>query len=244
MSQAMPPIRLTAGDSLTYENVRSIRFCLDHGGFVVLPSDTGYSLACLPFRQDTITKLRAMLGHPNTSIPLSFGSYAMAARYVAIATENDRIVDHHAPGPLTIVCPMRPDMAPEHAAALASALHTEGTIGVRFPDSAVERQISIECDRPITTCAIRSADGEIVRSFDDALSIVRQSVEELGVECFLAAVNTRVIKYPMQSTVATADPHLVSTPSVVKVYRHGAIEAQDLQNSVKQLGWSDFEDWT
>jgi tRNA A37 threonylcarbamoyladenosine synthetase subunit TsaC/SUA5/YrdC len=243
-------VRLTFGDSLSYGHLRQACHTLRHGGLCILPSDTCYSLAALPFRRDALEHLGQILPDKQVdAIPLAFGSLNMLRHYVKLTAKDERLIDIHCPGPLTLVCEIS-DAQQKHI--IEDLLHTQGSIGVRIPDSGVERQISVELQRPITTCAVRDDAGAPVRNFDDAVSIVRSRLKAKGEEFLLLAVRMTKVTYKELSTVAGVQSSLAPAearealvaPYSVYIYRPGALEPEKLEDSLRRLSWSDFEDWT
>jgi len=248
MLQTNEIVRLTFGDSLAYGHLRQVCYTLRHGGLCILPSDTCYSLAALPFRRDALAHLASILpGKDSDPIPLAFGSLALAQQYVRLTPRDEKLIDAYCPGPLTLVC----EINDQHdKKIIEDMLHTHGTIGVRIPDSTVERQVSIELQRPITTCAIRDDSGEPVRIFDDAVSLVRMRMKARQEEFLLFAVRMTRLAYREVSTVASVQKEglpegkeLVS-PYSVFIYRPGIIEPEQLESALRKLWPSDFEDWT
>ena len=236
-------VKLTFGDSLAMADIRAIRTTLSYGGLCVLPSDTGYSLAALPFSRTAVTNLRAILDRPSEPISLAFGSFRQIERYMHLTAEDERIIDHHCPGPVTLVCVIRNQPNENFAEKLSTVISADGTVGIRLPDSPVERQICIEIDRPITTAAIRYPNQHIVQKFDDAFQIVIDRVNELNIRTAVTGVKMRRIKYTDQSTVVTVEPALAA-PYVIREYRAGVVDIAELQDTVRRISLSDAEDWT
>jgi tRNA A37 threonylcarbamoyladenosine synthetase subunit TsaC/SUA5/YrdC len=178
---------------------------------------------------------------------LAFGSLHLVEQYVKLTAKDERLIDHYCPGPLTLVCEISDRLDKR---IIEDMLHSEGTIGVRIPDSPVERQISIELQRPITTCAVRTDEGDPVRSFDDAVNLVRDRMKNLGEDFLLFAVKMKRIKYRDVSTVASVQDHVIPSgqelvaPYSVYIYRPGIIEPKELEQSLRKISTSDIEDWS
>lgn len=241
-------VRLTFGDSLAYGHLRQACYTLRQGGLCILPSDTCYSLAALPFRRDSLAHLASILPDKDADpIPLAFGSLVLVQNYVKLTPRDEKLIDAYCPGPLTLVCEINDR---QEKNVIEDMLHTHGTIGVRIPDSTVERQVSIELQRPITTCAIRDDSGGPVRSFDDAVSLVRMRMKDRQEEFMLFAVKMTRLAYRDVSTVASVQKdtlpegkQLVS-PYSVFIYRPGILEPEQLESALRKLWPSDFEEWT
>ena len=234
-------VTLTFGDCLSYGHLREVLFTLNSGGVCLLPSDTGYAIAAVPFRRDVMSRLYALLpGKRGQPIPLAFGSLSLVEQYVKLTAADYRTIDRFCPGPLTLVCQIserQPLSQVEHM------LNTDGTIGVRIPDSPVERQISSELQRPITTCAVRDADGNIVQKFDEAIDMIRPRLEAAGPNTLLIAIHMRSLKYSEHSTVVTVQPRLAA-PYSLYVYRQGVVEPDKIEDTLRRLSFWDLEDIT
>lgn len=232
---------LTYGSSLLYKDLREICDGLKRGGLCILPSDTGYSIAAYPFYQKSIPRIEKVLPHvANQAIPLSFDSQKMISKYVNLTQRDLRLMDKHCPGPLTLVCKMKEGLPKDKYNAL---FHTNNTIGVRIPDSPVERQICTELDTPLTTCAIRYDDNKIIQNFDDAVDIVNAALKSENEHFIVYGVKVPQIKYDDHSTVATVQGKF---PYVLHVYRPGIIEPKVLKNDAddRNLSYCDVDDWT
>jgi tRNA threonylcarbamoyl adenosine modification protein (Sua5/YciO/YrdC/YwlC family) len=234
-------IYLTFGDSLAYGHLREVCYTLRNGGLCILPSDTCYALAGIPTRQDVIGRIAKILPEKeHEPISLSFGSLQMVEDWVVLTANDYRTIDKFCPGPITVVCVIKET---RDKIAISDLLHTSGTIGVRIPDSPVERQISIELGNPITTCAIRSDNNDIVRSYDDAIDIVRSRLSNLNENILLAAIQMKRIKYRDLSTVVSVQPSMAS-PYTIHVFRPGVIEPEEITDAIRSLSFWDVEDMT
>lgn len=250
MSDELSFVRLTLGESLAYAHLRQACHTLNYGGLCILPSDTCYSLAALLHRRDALIRLGSIIPDKQTAaIPLAFGSLQMVRQYVKLTARDERLIDIHCPGPLTLVCEITDACRQRN---LDELLHVHGSIGVRIPDSNVERQLSIELQRPITTCAIRDDAGAAVRNFDDAVALVRARMLAHGEEFMVMAVRMPRVKYPEVSTVISLQPATMpnreelgtSAPYEIYIFRPGALEPEVLRDSLKRFTWADFEDFT
>jgi L-threonylcarbamoyladenylate synthase len=243
-------VRLTFGDSLSYGHLNDACHTVRWGGLCILPSDTCYSLAALPFLRDSLAHLAEILPEKLTDkIPLAFGSRSLVESYVTLTARDLKIIDTSCPGPVTLVCKIKET---QDQRIIEDLLHTRGDIGIRIPDSGVERQISVELQRPITTCAIRDNNGQAIRSFDDAVSIVRDRMQARGTNFLLLAIKMTRLTYKELSTVLTTQPEALPNhakealvePYSVYVYRPGAIEPRKLEAALRRITWSDIEDFT
>ena len=140
-------------------------------GFVLLPSDTCYSIAALPLSAATRAGINTMLGRPD-GIPLSlaFSGLPAADQYIADEAVAKALLKSFCPGPITVVCPGVQDVELLPMGFFDKANNVpDWTIGVRIPDCVIERQVSAATDYPVTTVAVRSAGyADAIRDFDTA----------------------------------------------------------------------------
>jgi tRNA A37 threonylcarbamoyladenosine synthetase subunit TsaC/SUA5/YrdC len=247
MDNELGVFSLAGNDALTQVCLSQASGAIKNGGLVLLPSDTSWALAVSPFRLDSLKHLETVLPQKvNDPIPLSFGSKRMLERYVKIDGAEERLMEN-IQEPLTVVC----EVSNAHEKAVISAmLHTNGTIGARLSTSPIERQLSTELDRPVTTCAVRDDSGAPVRSFDDALAITRTRRSAAVVQFPIVAIRVPRLLSSSLSTVVTlqraampAGPAQSQRESYY-IFREGAIGRQQLERALRRISPSDCTDMT
>lgn len=221
---------------LNTEQIREILRVIFSGGVCLIPSDTGYSLATLPNAPQNIDNLRSLLPHVSTApISLCFASRDMVKKYVMLSAKDERCFDTFKYAPITFICPL---INGKVKTSLLPVVNTLNTLGVRISDSIIERQISQKIDRPITTCAVRNENGDIVRVFDDAIEILKNRMKSIGKIIPFAAIKSPYIKYEKDSTIISF------IDSQVTILRKGMIDPQDIIREAKGITRFDIEDWT
>ena len=103
----------------------------------------------------------------------------------------------------------------------------DGTLGIRIPDSVVERQICEYIDSPITTYAIRDESNNIIRKYDDALDIIFDRLKKKNLRIPIFTIKTSSIKLPDHSTVLAVHPLLTDGESA-KIFREGLIDEKEI----------------
>lgn len=214
-----------------------IRHILNDGGLCVVPSDTCYALAGIPMLKGVGDDIRAVLHRDNTPISVTFGTQKLAERFVVFNRANLQVIDDYAPGPLTIVAALRADISDVHAKRLNDALkNPKREIGVRFPDSPTEVQLSSELERPITTTAIVYRNQQPVRNFDDAVDIVADGAHRSGVLRTICAIRRSRAQFTGElSTVVEADVLPGSAGTAYQVYREGDVSERQIRRSLSGL---------
>jgi L-threonylcarbamoyladenylate synthase len=225
----------TAGGSLSVRHVDILAGVLSEQGYVLLPSDTAYSLAAQASHSELQQRLNKILNRPDWPVSLAFPSARIVREWMVPNLVVDHLMEQFCPGPVTIVCQAR---SPVPARFFDGTIASQNrTIGVRIPDSIVEREVASCGNFPITTAAVREGrDGPAVCEFERALSIVSAGMESMpGVPW--CAIEGGEIKYPAHSTVVE-----VSRSGGLREIRPGAIPFEDLEASVAVLPRSAFGD--
>jgi len=147
-------------------------------GFVLLPSDTAYSVAAWLDTAEIRRNINTMLKRSDNPISLAFPSMDLVREW----TEPNRIAEgllkRFAPGPITVVC-RASRLIPDEVAEEAWGSQNR-TLGVRIPNSTEERQVAEAGRIPVTTVAVRDDSDAGVTSFAKAMEIVQAGVARIG----------------------------------------------------------------
>lgn len=226
----------TDGRSLPTSVVQKVRGRLLQRGFVLLPSDTCYSLGTLAIDESARNKVSTILGRKDEPISLAFSSYLQVQQLVKMDNTTAMLLERFTPGPITIVCKAKDDVSKEFLE------HTIGsadrTIGVRIPDRWVERDVAGCTQYQLMTVAVRDFEtGEAIQDFKRALEVVSQGTERLGGAGWAAIEGDDF--YAFHSTVVR-----VGGSDKVELLREGDIPFADIRKAINTLsGWA-VEDWT
>jgi L-threonylcarbamoyladenylate synthase len=215
--------------NLRLEHLAEVRRILDERGFVLLPSDTAYSIAAWLHTAEMRRRINEMLERENEPISLAFPS--VAAVLHDWAAENDvakRLLECFTPGPITVVCPASRRIPAEFTRDILKSLNH--TIGVRIPNSDEERQVAGvgtgPVATPVTTVPVRNLDADekpAVTSFDKAVGIIRQRTEMMGGAPWCAIEGE--IRYSRTSTVV----EVLGGSGSYAVRREGAIPLEKIR---------------
>jgi L-threonylcarbamoyladenylate synthase len=224
----------TEGRSLPTSIVRQVRDMLLQGGFVLLPSDTCYSLGALAIDKNSRNNVNAILDRKLGPISLAFGNYPQVQQFIKVNEAIDLLLERFTPGPITIVCKAK-EVVPEDF-----LLHTIGssdrTIGVRIPDSSIERDIAASTEYLLMTVAVRDFEtGEAIQDFERAQEIVSLGIDERLKGANWAAIEGDDDFHPFHSTVIR-----VSGVNKVDLLRKGDQDkAEEIVDFIKGvLGWT------
>lgn len=215
--------RRGADGGLLYEDRTRIGELLLDRGFVLLPSDTSYSVATILFDASVRRSINTLLRRGNEPISFAFSSVAATRRWVAPNRQVERLLAQFCPGPITVVCRTPARGIPRQL--LNDAIASENrTLGVRVPDSAVERDVAASTAYPITTVAVRRDDG-VVTSRDAAVQVIAAGLAASSFTrwCLVEGSGAEAMG-PRHSTVVevTADGYRY------QIVREGAIAASEI----------------
>jgi L-threonylcarbamoyladenylate synthase len=227
----------TVGGSLPTSVVQKLRDSLMHRGFVLLPSDTCYSLGTLAFDESSRRQVNAILGRKDEPISLAFSSYFQVQQLVKMGDTTAVLLERFTPGPITIVCEAKDDVSKEFLEDTIGSV--DRTIGVRIPDSWVERDVAGCSEYQLMTVAVRDLDTkEPIQDFKRALEIVDLGIERLGGAAW-AAIERNTLFHGLHSTVVR-----IGGSDKVELLRKGDIPFTDIREAVKSLSGYTLEDWT
>jgi L-threonylcarbamoyladenylate synthase len=193
-------------------------------GFVLLPSDTAYSVATWLNTARIRDDINQMLKRSDDPISLAFPALELVSQWTEPNRIARRLLERYAPGPITVVCRasrLIPDEIVEEAWRSQNR-----TIGIRIPDSVEERQVAEEGQTPITTVAVRDPrdDNNGVTSFARARDIVRAGTERIG-EPVWCAIEGEIQRDGLTSTVI----EVLGEDGNFRLHRKGPIPEDELR---------------
>lgn len=218
--------RNTEGQLLP-QHLEEVRQILQARGFVLLPSDTSYSIATWLRTERTRDNINTMLRREDQPISLAFPSLAVVRRWTAENTVADRLLECFTPGPITVVRTAS-RLIPDDL--LRNVFHSQNrTIGIRIPNSVEERQVAGVGKDPVTTVAVRSLTSHApVTSFADAVDIVRAGIEAIGGAPWCAIKGE--IQYQHHSTVV----EVLDEAGGYRLVRPGSISEEDIRACIEE----------
>src|SRR5215510_7639463 len=145
--------RRTSGRNLPTSVVQEVRNRLLRGGFVLLPSDTCYSLSTIAKDEHARDNVNYVLGRGNDPVSIAFSSYRHVREWVRMDEATAALLEHFTPGPITLVCKARDEVSDEFLQYVIGS--PDRTIGVRIPDSRIERDIAACTEYLLMTVAVR-----------------------------------------------------------------------------------------
>ncbi len=228
---------LTSGGALRQRDLAECVDVLINGGLVITPSDTAYALSGLPLAEGVVTCINSILDRGTEPNSLAFGSTVLIERWCQLNLTAKRLLEALTPGPLTLVVEAAESLGDD---TLGSVLGDESRyLGVRHPDSAVERQLSNQVMQPLTTAAIRDYDGAPCTNLDDAIERVRVGIAASAAPVRrLVAIRGEPFPYTTHSTVVRCGDN------ALEILRPGAIDSAVIESAASSLGYFEVVDWT
>ena len=129
-----------AQGNLRPEHLEEISRILQAPGFVLLPSDTAYSIAAWLDTAQIRDNINKMLNRDDDPISLAFPSLDLVQKWTEPNRVADGLFDALYPGPITVVCRASCRIPAEVAEEAWRSQNR--TIGVRIPNSAEEWQVA------------------------------------------------------------------------------------------------------
>ncbi len=200
-------------------------------GFVMLPSDTGYSLATIAMHPEIYSYINPILNRSNLPISIALSNEEMLKKFITKNPIASALLGEFSPGPITIVCKKDINIPSNFTENVIKSY--DETIGVRIPDSLIEREISAIVGYPITTVAVRDDNQTIIHDFNEAMEIVKNGISKLYREkqkkiTWIAIEGGDF--YKNHSTVVK-----ITDNKSVTILREGQISKEQIDNLVKKI---------
>jgi len=233
MSQSAPEFILhnyekdrTRSGALWGWQLRDVSAILLGGGFAVLASDTAYSIAAITLSVPIRSDINELLGR-NGRIPLSqaFPSMTAVRAWIRPNPVAERLLEHFCPGPITVVCT---GTQYQPAQFIEDGVHGRRfTIGVRIPDSIVERDVAAAVGYPISTVPVRDlksglSEPPVITSYSQAMDVIQERIGMIGNRRW-CAIEGGDFQYPTNSTVVR-----VTDDGGIEIRRRGPIDPDDI----------------
>jgi tRNA threonylcarbamoyl adenosine modification protein (Sua5/YciO/YrdC/YwlC family) len=127
---------------------------LEDDGVIAIPTDTTYSLACLPDNRTAVNKLMALRRlDPKKPLALVFRDIKHISEYAMVDDLQYRIIKRYLPGPYCFIL--------ESKRSLPRIIGDKRKrIGVRVPDHGVAQGIIDQVNRPLIVTSAVDPDSE------------------------------------------------------------------------------------
>jgi tRNA A37 threonylcarbamoyladenosine synthetase subunit TsaC/SUA5/YrdC len=216
------------GNLLSY-HLTEVRRILRARGFVMLPSDTAYSVATWMRVSQTRRQINELLDREkNEPISLAFPSAEVVRRWTTKNAAADHLLECFTPGPITVVRTASRLVPVAFTQELMGGLNH--TMGVRIPNSAEERQVAGLGANVVTTVPVRNLKVDRrppVTSFDEAVASIKDRVEAFDGAPWCAIEGE--LLYPVTSSVV----EVLGKGGNYTILRQGAIPKAEIQACIE-----------
>ncbi len=132
-------------NKLEVQKLQEIVDFLDNQELIIYPTETCYGLGGDATQKEAIEKVFCVKRRPRTNpLHIAVSSLDMVNKYAKVNKRVRILFEEFLPGPLTLIL--------ESREVLPSALSAGyKTLGIRFPDHPIPKQIIEALERPITT---------------------------------------------------------------------------------------------
>lgn len=201
--------------------------CLAAGGIVIFPTETLYAIGCRADKPDACARLCALKGRPAGSpLPLLAADAAQAARAVRLEAAPPPLLRRFWPGPLSLLLPALPELAPQvrNADGLAALRVTPHPLAARLAALAGGALTASSANFSGGTPAARA--GELDAALLAALAAQEGALDGCAAGLLAARAPEEEPGGGLPSTLAL--PLSGSGGRSLRVLRQGAVSAQAL----------------
>jgi len=146
---------------------------LNMGGCAIIPTDTGYLIACDATNDVAIQNVFNIKKRSNNNpIHVCVGSVHQAYKVGKFSTKAERLLDTYCPGAISIIVPKQ-----DWVSDLLIA--NTGNIGIRIPDEPCILQVCNELNKPITATSVNFAEEPPLSDFTEIKNCFGENVDYL-----------------------------------------------------------------
>ena len=165
------------------QSIRQAADVLQSGGLIAYPTETYYGLGVDPYNQHALGKLfkiKKRAAHLPILVLVADINQAKSLAVLPLPHSFTRLALHFWPGPLTLVCPARPELASELTGGTA-------TIGMRQSSHYVAQQLVQAFGGPVTATSANlsgfapaSSAAQVAAFFGEGIDIILDGGETPG----------------------------------------------------------------
>ncbi|MDR1406449.1 MAG: Sua5/YciO/YrdC/YwlC family protein [Tannerella sp.] len=200
-------------------------------GLIICPSDTCYSVATMCKFDDMGDTLNTILERDDMPFSVAVNDMKTISKYVVEDNSQvfNKLLDWFTPGPITCI-----GVIIRECRDFCKIIHAEkdDTVGVRIPDSKIERTIAEIANCPITTVPVKMGKSTPIKDYNEAVCCIGKSIEEKGLteKVKVAGIETTLSFVEKLSTVVRVD----STVRELQIVRPGYISEIELNLFLRQ----------
>ena len=201
-------------DKISEEELNDVCKTLKEGGVVIFPTETVYGIAACALNKNGVDKLYKAKRRPREkAINIMVSKKQEIERYAYIKNEVERqIIDKFMPGELTIILDKKDDFGNYFTLS-------DGTIGVRIPDSDIALTILSEVSMPLIVSSANISGMASGVDPDEIEKYFNESVDIL--------IDGGIINKGIPSTIVRVQNEKI------KIIREGKITKEKLESQIE-----------
>lgn len=209
---------------------------LQAGGLVIYPTETVYGAGVDATNQAAVNKLLAYkTRREGKPLSIAVSSQKMAADYVQINDQAQKLYQTFMPGPVTIVSLGRDKVA--------KGVQSEfGTLGIRIPDYQLVLDLVKKFGRPITATSANASGQKRPYSVDDLLANLSQ--KQLDLIDIILDIGTLPPNPPstvIDTTLST--PVIIRKGNMAKIKHNSQLETKSPEETEAYAGRLMLKHW-
>lgn len=239
--------QLTAAGCLRSDDLSlALDFIYKRGGFVVIPSDNCYMLAGNAHDSEVYQLIKKILDREEIELSVSVANIQAAEKWVLMPAEVRNLLAKLTPGPITVACPGINEDAKK--LARINLMSKDGSIGIRIPDSIIEREIAYNrsADGMLTTVPVKYPEKPRahVRDFEKACEIVELGMRKLTQKSLFGKRDRHVLWGAVEGDFSCERPSSVvkyfPTEHRIKSLRPGEIDEDLIARLVSPISFQKY----
>ncbi len=139
------------------KGIQRIRIVYEKGGVIAFPTDTVYGIGCDPFKSDSVSRIFELKNRDGTKkFPILGISKSELEKIVEFNSDAEKIAESFWPGQVTLLLPIRKD--------IAGNIENNGKLAVRVPGNECVLSFLKYCKLIVGTSANISGEKSIFDS--------------------------------------------------------------------------------
>lgn len=139
-----------------------------NGKILIYPTDTVYGIGCDATKDDVVAKIRKIKGlSQDKPLLVMMADINMVDEYCEIGLWEETILKKYLPGPFAFILKMRKPLP----------VSSDGTLGIRIPESDFCNRLSEEVGRPIVSTSANKTGEPPPVSFNEITSEVLNAAD-------------------------------------------------------------------
>ena len=195
---------------------------LARGGIVIFPTETLYAIGCRADKAPACVRIREIKGRPDGSpLPLLAGDREQAARAVRLEAAPERLLEVFWPGPLSLLLPALPGIAPE-------ARNGDGLAALRVTSHPLAGRLAALAGFALTASSANFSGGAPAARAEGLDAALLAALARSGDDVGLLAASAPEDEPQGGAPSTLAQPCVGPEGIFLRLFREGAVSAKAL----------------